>query len=43
MHLYHPSLKDIIAKLLQHLGLCGMNHITEIHMGGHAALEHDLD
>ena len=39
MHFDHAALKNIITKLLQHLGLCGMHHIPEIHMRTHLALE----
>ena len=36
MHFNDAALENIIAKLVEHLRLRGMNHIAEIHIIGHA-------
>ena len=43
MHFDYAPLEDVVAKLLQHLCLCGMHHIAEIHMVLQGAFESHFD
>jgi hypothetical protein len=43
VNLDDPALEDVVAVLLQHLGLGGMHDVAEIHVILHGALEGHLD
>ena len=43
MHLDDTPLKNVFAKLLEHLNLCGVHHIAEVHVILKVALESHFD
>ena len=43
MHFNNSTLENIVTKLIEHLQLCGMHYIAEVHVGFHVALKGDFD